>query len=75
MKEWPFKIDALYLCSAVVKPEFRRKGLALEGFTKIINKSSGDKRRVLFYWDYTPKGKLLADKIAKKTNLELRKRL
>jgi GNAT superfamily N-acetyltransferase len=72
------KYDALYLCSALVLPEYRRKGLAstllIQAIRSIQKKHS---IRELFCWVFSPEGKKLAASIAKETNLPLysRKRL
>lgn len=65
--------DSIYLCSAFVKPEFRKRGLALQAFVKSIRKIIAKRkiRPVLFFWAYTKKGEKLAKKIAKVTKLEL----
>src|ERR1039458_3455217 len=59
------KYDALYLCSCLVLPEFRRKGLA----TRIIYdaiKSIRDYHpiKTIFVWNFSNEGALFADKIA-----------
>lgn len=69
--------EAIYLCASVVKEEFRRKGLAGQGFVKIIDRIIGDteKRPILFYWGYSKEGDKLAEKVSRSTGLELRKRV
>ena len=69
------KYDALYLCSCLVLPEFRRKGLA----TRIIYdaiKSIRDYHpiKTIFVWNFSNEGALFADKIAEHEGLPLLKR-
>lgn len=67
--------DTIYLCSASVLPEYRRKGLAkkltLEAIHEIRKKY---KIKSLFYWSFGPGGEALAESIAKEVNLPLYKR-
>jgi hypothetical protein len=64
--------DAVYLCSALVLPEERSKGLATRLLIKAI-KAIKKKHPVkfLFYWGFSPEGKSLAGTIAKKLSLPL----
>ena len=66
----------IYLCSAFIKNEFRRKNLALNGFIKSIDKLLGKvkKKPILFIWAYTKEGERLGEKIAKITKLKLKKK-
>jgi hypothetical protein len=66
------KYDAVYLCSALVLPEERGKGLATRLLIKSI-RSIKKKHPVkfLFYWGFSPEGKSLAGAIAKKLSLPL----
>lgn len=66
------KYDAVYLCSALVLPEERGKGLATRLLIKSIT-SIKKKHPVksLFYWGFSPEGKSLAGTIAKKLSLPL----
>jgi len=67
--------DAIYLCSAMVLPEYRRKGLALSMTLDAINSISTDHPiRTLFVWPFTNEGLTLSSKLAKKTGLELKVR-
>lgn len=64
--------DALYLCSALVLPEFRRRGLALEVSLKAIEAIRRDHPiTALFYWGFSPGGKALAEAVASKAGLPL----
>ena len=68
--------DAIYLCSAMVLPEFRghglAKNLALEAIENIRNTNP---IRDLFVWPFTEEGDALADTLAAATSLPLLKRL
>jgi hypothetical protein len=68
--------DSMYLCASVIEKDFRGKGLATSAFVKTISKVMSNKkeRPVLFYWEYSKEGTKLAKRIAKITDLELRKR-
>ena len=66
------KYDALYLCSALVLPEERGKGLAM----RLLNQSIKSIRKqhpikFLFYWGFSVEGKKLADAAAKECSLPL----
>ena len=54
----PKKVETLYACAAGIKPAYRRRGLATQGWTKSIHKLALDKgmKPVLFWWSYTPEG-------------------
>ena len=66
------RYDALYLCSALVLPEFRRKGLAralvLYAARAIMKDHLID---TLFVWSFSVEGNRLAEKIAEKLSLPL----
>jgi hypothetical protein len=66
--------DAVYLCSALIKPEFRGKGYAKNSMKTSIKKIAGNKKPILFYWKFSEEGAGLAKKIAEELNLEIRKR-
>ena len=69
------KYDALYLCSASVLSEYRRKGLAMKtGYGAIKNIMKDHKIKALFYWSFSPEGQALAEKAAKELKLPLYKR-
>ena len=77
-KELNYKeFDSIYLCQALIIPEYRRKGLAMKGLIKSIEKIisfSKNKKPVLFYWPFSNEGKKLAEKISEKTGLKLKYR-
>lgn len=69
------KYDAIYLCSASVLEEYRRKGLAKKiGYEAIKSIMKDHKIKALFYWSFSPEGQALAEKAAKELNLPLYKR-
>ena len=69
------KYDAIYLCSASVLPEYRRKGLAKKLTIDAINEIRKEHKIIaLFYWPFSPEGEALAENIAKDVNLPLYKR-
>ena len=67
--------DAVYLCSALVLPEYRGKGLAKRLMIQSI-KSIQKQHPIqyLFYWSFGVAGEGLADAIARKLHLPLYKR-
>ncbi len=67
--------DALYLCSALVLPEYRRKGIALRLITGTVAAIRRDHPIAeLGYWPFSPAGKALAWAIADSTGLPLLER-
>lgn len=67
--------EAIYLCSALVLEEYRRKGITLQLATQAIHEiRSAHPIDALFVWPFTRVGNLAAEKIAKLTNLPLYKR-
>ena len=67
--------DAIYLCSALVLEEFRRKGIANQLALKSIEEIRKDHPiKALFVWSFTKEGDLAADKIAQLTSLPIYKR-
>jgi hypothetical protein len=70
------KYDAIYLCSASVLTEYRRKGLAKKTGMKAIKEIMKDHPiKALFYWSFSPEGQALAENAAKVLNMPLYKRL
>ena len=69
------RYDCLYLCSALVLPEYRGKGLARQLVSKAI-KSIKKQHPIqsLFYWAFSCEGKRLAARIADDFGLPLRER-
>ena len=67
--------DTLYLCSAMVLPEYRQKGIAkkmcLEAITEIRKMHP---IKSLFVWPFTKEGNKLAESIAVSATLPLLKR-
>jgi len=64
--------DAIYLCSAMVLPEYRRKGLAKRVAMDAINAIRKDHPiKSLFTWPFSEEGKALANAIASACNLPL----
>lgn len=68
--------DVIYLCSALVLPEHRGKGLAkrlMSAVIKSIRKQHSIKS--LFYWAFSVEGKKLAASVAEECGLPLYKRM
>jgi ribosomal protein S18 acetylase RimI-like enzyme len=64
--------DALYLCSALVLPEQRGKGLARRLTSRAISSISTDHPlRSLFYWSFSGAGDTLAASVAREFDLPL----
>jgi GNAT superfamily N-acetyltransferase len=69
------KYEALYLCSALVLPEHRKKGLATKvGMEAIKQIRAEHPIKYLFTWNFTPEGANLAETAAKFEHLPLLKR-
>jgi hypothetical protein len=69
------KFESVYLCSAIVLPEFRRKGLIKIVLSDAINEMRKDHPiSSLFVWAFTEEGDLAAEKIAELVGLQLFKR-
>lgn len=68
--------DALYLCSALVLEEYRRKGIAKRlSLTAIEDIRKNHPLKALFVWAFSKEGNLGAETIARLTSLPLYKRL
>ncbi len=68
--------EALYLCSALVLEEYRRKGIAKRLAVKAIENIQKDHPlKALFVWAFSREGDLGAEKAARLTGLPLKKRL
>ena len=66
------RYDAVYLCSALVLPEHRDKGLATRVAVKAVKAIKKDHPiQFLFYWAFSREGKKLASAIARESNLPL----
>jgi len=70
------KYDAIYLCSALVLEEYRRKGitknLAMSAIDVILNDHP---LKAAFVWAFSPEGDLAAETIAQLAELQLYKRV
>ena len=67
--------EALYLCSALVLPEFRGQGLALRAVCEAIAEiRTIHPLRTLFYWSFSGEGERLAKAVARETGLPVRQR-
>jgi hypothetical protein len=67
--------DALYLCSALVLEEYRRKGIVKELALKAINDIRNDHPiNSLFVWAFSPEGNSAAENIAITLGLPLFKK-
>lgn len=68
--------DALYLCSALVLPEHRGKGLAKRLISQAVKSVQKDHPiEYFFYWAFSIEGERLAASIAKECGLPLLRRL
>ena len=67
--------DAIYLCSALVLEEFRRKGIAKQLSREAIENIRKDHPiKALFVWTFSKEGDLGAESIARSASLPLYKR-
>ncbi len=67
--------EALYLCSALVLEEYRRKGITKRLALEAINNIRKDHPlKALFVWPFTKDGDLAAERIAELAGLSLFKR-
>ena len=67
--------DAIYLCSALVLPEHRCKGLARSVTIEAVKSIQRDHPiRHLFYWPFSREGEHLAKSIAEELDIPLRER-
>jgi len=67
--------DALYLCSAMVLPDFQRKGIAKRLILAAIENFQKDHPiKYLFAWPFSKEGDLTSETIASLTSLPLLKR-
>ncbi len=66
--------EALYLCSALVLEEYRRKGIAKRLSLQAIENIRNDHPlKALFVWPFTREGELAAENLAELVNLPLYK--
>jgi ribosomal protein S18 acetylase RimI-like enzyme len=78
LKRTPLQTEynAVYLCSALVLPENRRKGLAKRLMCKAIKSIQKQHPiKFLFYWGFSAEGKKLAVSVAKELSLPLFRRI
>ena len=65
--------DAIYLCSAMVLEEYRRKGIAQKLTIDAIEEiKKSHPITSLFVWPFTKEGSLLAEKISTSVGLQLK---
>ncbi len=68
--------EAIYLCSALVLEEYRRKGIAKQLVLNAIeNIRRGHLIKAAFIWAFSPEGDLAAETIARLAGLPLYKRV
>jgi GNAT superfamily N-acetyltransferase len=69
------RYEALYLCSALVLPEYRTHGIAKEAALESL-KAIRRKHPIqaLYYWAFSREGELLAESVAREAHLPLFKR-
>jgi hypothetical protein len=69
------KYDALYLCSALVLDEYRRKGISQKLILEAVEKIRKDHPlKYIFAWPFSNEGDLGSEKIARLVSLPLFKR-
>lgn len=67
--------EAVYLCSALVLPEYRGRGLAKRLMCTAVKFIAVDHPiKTLFYWAFSSEGEKLASSVARALHLPLRKR-
>ena len=67
--------DAIYLCSALVLEEYRRKGITQNlALSAIESIRKGHPLKIAFVWAFSPEGDLAAETIARLAKLPLYKR-
>jgi len=66
------KFETIYLADTFVKPEYRKKGLALSGFVDSIRRLMKINSDIeLFSWGYSKEGEMLAHKIGASLGLKV----
>jgi len=64
--------EAIYMCSASVLPEYRKKGLAKQTGLQAMQAIIKDHPiQALYYWPFSPEGQILANSAAKHLGLPL----
>lgn len=67
--------EAVYLCSALVLEEYRRKGITKQlALTAIENMHKDYPLKAAFVWAFSPEGDMAAEKIAGLAGMPLYKR-
>jgi GNAT superfamily N-acetyltransferase len=67
--------EAIYLCSALVLPKHRRRGLARSMLSRAIEEIRKDHPvEFLFCWPFSSEGKALAETVARTSALPLQER-
>lgn len=67
--------EAIYLCSALVLPEFRGKGLAKELIVQAVQSIRNDHPvENLFFWGFSREGRRLAESVARDLRMPLLER-
>jgi len=70
------KYDALYLCSALVLEEYRRKGITKQLVVNSVNEILKDHDiQSLFFWSFSQEGDKATDSISKAFSLPIYKRI
>ncbi len=73
---WNTKYEALYLCSAMVLREYRRKGIAKRLTLKAVEAIRNDHPiKSLFVWTFSNEGLICAEALARETSLPLLQRM
>jgi GNAT superfamily N-acetyltransferase len=68
--------EAIYLCSALVLEEYRRKGITKKLVTEAVEKIRQDHPiKTLFVWTFSKEGDLASEKIAQLVSLPLLRRI
>lgn len=68
--------EAIYLCSALVLEEYRRKGITKKLVTEAVEKIRKDHPiKTLFVWTFSKEGDLASEKIAQLASLPLLRRI
>ena len=66
------RYSAVYLCSALVLPEYRRKGIARRLIADAVRSIRNDHPiNSLAFWPFSVEGRLLAESVAKECGLPL----
>ena len=70
------QFEAIYLCSAMVLPEYRNKGIARKLTIEAINKIRENHTiHALYVWPFSKEGDSLSENIARSVELPLLKRM